>query len=261
MATNKLAPKIGFILSVLLFIFALGLYFHYQSAQEQWIWPKKTSALGFSFVGAWFAGGVAPLIYSGLFRQLSPLRGLALAGLVSTGGSAYFLYSKQDIIGNDRYLPFSILFALAFLGIIYVFIKSNRGYLRDDNSVSPVIRWAFLLFSILLFFFGLGLVLNKPHIFPLALAPDMQDIYGWFFLGSCAYFFYGFLKPSRYNVTGPMLSFLVYDLLLIPPYLQYTADVPPELQTSLTIYLSVLFVSALFSFYYLFFDYRTRMFR
>src|SRR5665647_599769 len=167
MKSNKLASKIGFILSVLLSIFALGLYFHYPSAQDQWIWPVKTSPLGFSFVGAWFAGGVAPLIYSGLFRQLSPLRALAFAGLVSTGGSAYFLYSKSDIVGNERYLPFSILFALGFLGIIYVFIKGNRGYLRDDNSVSSVIRWAFLLFSILLLLFGLGLVLNKPNIFPI----------------------------------------------------------------------------------------------
>jgi hypothetical protein len=260
MVSNKLAPKIGFILSVLIFIFALGLYFHYQLAQDQWIWPK-TPDLGFAFVGAWIAGGVSPLIYSGLFRQLSPLRGLALAGLVSTGGSSYFLYSKHDVVGNDNYLSFSMLFAIGFLGIIYVFIKSNRGYLRDDNSVSPVIRWAFLIFSILLFFFGLGLVQNKANIFPLALTPDMQDIYGWFFLGSCIYFFYGFLKPTRYNVTGPMLSFLIYDLLLIPPYLKYTADVPSELQTSLTIYLSVLFASALFSLYYLLFDYRSRMFR
>jgi hypothetical protein len=261
MSSNKLAPKIGFIISILLFIFALGLYFHFPSAQEQWIWPVKTSALGFSFVGAWFAGGVSPLIYSGLFRQLSPLRALAFAGLVSTGGSAYFLYSKHDIVGNERYLPFSILFALGFLVIIYIFIKSNRGYLRDDNSVSTVIRWAFLLFSILLFLSGLGLVQNRPNIFPIALAPDMQDIYGWFFLGSAAYFFYGFLKPSRYNVTGQMISFLVYDLLLIPPYLKYTADVPTGLQTSLIIYLSVLFISAIFCLYYLFFDYRTRMFR
>jgi hypothetical protein len=70
-----------------------------------------------------------------------------------------------------------------------------------------------------------------------------------FFLGSGVYFCYGCMKPTRYIVTGPLLSFLVYDLLLIPPYLKYTADVPAELQTSLTFYLSVLFVSALFSLY------------
>lgn len=255
------ASKLGLGLSLLLFVFGLGLYFHVPLAQDQWIWPKKTGALGFSFLGAWFAGGVAPLIWSGLFRKYSPLRALSFAGLIATGGSAGFLYSKHAILGNERYLPFSIIFLIGFIGIIYVFIKSKRGSLPGDNPVSPVIRWAFLAFSILLFYFGLQLILNKPFVFPIPLSNDMQDIYGWFFLGSFAYFLYGAWKPSRFNAIGPMLSFLVYDLLLIPPYLNYAMTVPADYRVSLILYLSVLFASALFCIYYLFFDARTKLFK
>lgn len=261
MQLTKLASLVGFVLSLLLFVFALALYFHFPLAQEQWIWPKKTSALGFSFVGAWLAGGIAPLLWSGLSGQPAPLRALSLAGLVATAGSAALLYSKHSLEGNERYLPFCILFLIAFVAIAYVFAKSNRNAIPGDNAVSPIIRWVFLCFSILLLFFGAALILNKANIFPIVLSLDMQDIYGWFFLGSAVYFFYGFLKPSRYHTMGPMISFLTYDILLIPPYLKYTAVVPPELQTSLTIYLGVLLASAVFCLYYLLLDSRTRMFR
>lgn len=183
MQQSKLASRLGFTLCVILFIFALGFYFHVPQAQEQWIWPKKTSALGFSFIGAWFTGGVAPLIWSGLTRQYSPLRALSFAGLIATAGTAGLLYAKHDIAGNERYFPFFVIFAAAFIGSVYVFIKSNRGSIPGDNKVSPLIRWVFLAFSLLLFFFGIGLVLNKLDIFPIALSPDMQDVCGWFFLG------------------------------------------------------------------------------
>lgn len=100
---------------------------------------------------------------------------------------------------------------------------------------------------------------DAQYIFPVPLTPDMAAIYGWFFLGSFTYYFYGFMKPSQLNSTGHMLSFLIYDLLMLPPYGTYWATVPPEYQLSLTVYLAVLITSAIFCSYFLFVDARTRL--
>ncbi len=43
---------------------------------------------------------------------------------------------------------------------------------------------------------GTCLVLGVPHVFPIPLTPDMAAVYGWFFLGSFAYYLYGFWRRS-----------------------------------------------------------------
>lgn len=254
------ASKLGFIFSMLLLVYALALYFQIQLAADLWVWPKSLP-LARAFAGAWIAGGLIPLIWSGLTGHFAPLRSLALAGIVATGGSAILLFNKHNLAGNERYLPFSLIFLIAFIVIIFVFIKGRQVPASRDNAVSPVVRWVFLLFTFLLVYFGIALLLDTPNIFPIQLSTDLGAMYGCFFLGSSAYFFFGFLKPTRFWTVGPMLSFLVYDLLLIPPYLKYATVVPAQFQTSLTIYLGVLISSALFCGYYLIFDPRTRVFK
>lgn len=252
--------KLSLFGSMILLVYALALFFQIQFAADLWVWPKSPE-LGLAFAGAWMAGGLFPLIWSGLRGQFAPLRSLALAGIAASGGSAVLLISKHTVAGNERYLPFGLLFLMAFLVIIYIFIKSRQVPASGDNAVSPVIRWVFLLFTCLLLYFGIALLMDTPNIFPIALSTDMGAMYGCFFLGSSAYYFYGFLKPTRFWTVGPMLSFLVYDLLLIPPYVKYAAVVPAQFQTSLAIYLSVLISSALFCGFYLFVDPRSRLFK
>jgi hypothetical protein len=56
-----------------------------------------------------------------------------------------------------------------------------------------------------------------------------------------------------------MLSFLVYDALLIPPFAAYWPVVPAEFRLSLSLYLAVLVASAVFCAYFLLADRRTRL--
>jgi hypothetical protein len=205
------------------------------------------------------AGGAAPLVWIGLSGHLAAIRAPMLAGVVANAGIALHLFAKHARPGNERYLPFAALFAIGSLMAAIVFAWGRQLPAPGDRRIPRLVRWAFLLFAALLLPVGAGLVLGLPYVFPIPLSPDMAAVYGWFFLGSFVYYLYGFWKPSRFNATGQLLSFLVYDLFAIPPYVTYWAVVPPVFQTSLITYLVVLFASSVFCGYFLLVDPRTRL--
>ncbi len=68
---------------------------------------------------------------------------------------------------------------------------------------------------------AIQLLRRAATIFPWPLRPQNSTMYGLLFLGSFAYFLYGFLRPSWHNARGQLLAFLVYDLVLIPPYAKH----------------------------------------
>jgi hypothetical protein len=243
-----------------LFLFALSVSFVLPGAMQFWIWPE-TPPLGCVFVAAMLAGGAAPLVWIGLSGHLSAIRAAMLTGMVANTGIALHLLARHALPGNERYLPFSALFAGGSILAAAVFALMGRAPATGDRDSLPIIRWAFLLFSAILLPVGVGLVLGEPHIFPIPLTTDMAAVYGWFFLGSFAYYAYGFWKPSSLNSTGQLLSFLMYDVFMLPPYLQYRSVVYPGFRISLFVYLSVLLISALFCGYFLLVDPRTRLFK
>ena len=241
-----------------LLLVALGIWFAWPGALRLWIWPK-TPPLGCAFVAAMLAGGAAPLVWIGLSGQLAAIRAPMLTGVVANTGIALHLLARHARPGNERYLPFAALFAVGSLVAVFAFAWARQLPAPGDRSIPRPVRWAFLLFAALLLPVGVALVLGLPYVFPIPLSPDMGAVYGWFFLGSSIYYLYGFWAPSQLNATGQLLSFLVYDLFTIPPYLNYWAVVPPVYQNSLNAYLTVLFVSAMFCGYFLFVDPRTRL--
>jgi MFS family permease len=240
-------------------VYALGLFFGLPAFRRWWIWPAAP-ALGLAFVGSWLAGLAAPLLWIGLTGRLRAIQGGALGGVVAFGGSGALLWAGHSLPGKERFLAFAVLFMVGALAALAAFIWSTRVG-RPPDRVSPrAVRWTFLLFSAILFPVGLGMAWNAQRIFPMPLAADTTRLYGWFFLGSCIYYFFGFLKPSMLNSTGHLLSFLVYDALLIPPFARYWPAVPAEFRLSLFLYLAVLVTSAVFCIYFLFVDPRTRLF-
>ena len=243
-----------------LILVSLGMFFTLPGVTKFWIWPE-TPLLGFVFVAAMLAGGASPLVWIGISGHLSAIRAAMLTGIVANTGIAMHLFAKHTLPGRGRYLLFSALFAFGSVLTTAVFGLSKRYPATGDGSIPPIIRWAFLLFSAILLPVGVALILDFPHIFPIPLTTDMAAVYGWFFLGSFVYYFYGFWKPSQLNSTGHLLSFLSYDLLMIPPYMTYWAAVAPEFRTSLFVYLAILITSAIFCGYYLLVDPRTRLFR
>jgi hypothetical protein len=256
----KLVQGLTGLVGAVFLVYSLGLYLRLPAARQLWIWPDSP-ALGLAFVGSWLAGLAAPLIWIGLTGHLPALRAGALAGVVVYGGSAALLWVRHSLPGKERFLPFAIVSILVAICALAVLIWSTRLPVSEDRKPPPAIRWAFLLFSAILLPVGLGMALGSPRIFPAELLPDMTRLYGWFFLGSFVYYLFGFLKPSWLNSTGHMLSFLVYDILLIPPFVQYWLAVPDEFRLNLIMYLAVLVTSMLFCIVFLFIHPRTRLFR
>jgi hypothetical protein len=254
------ARSLSLLSGILILVSSLGLFFGLPAFRNLWIWPGAPP-LGLAFAGSWFAGVAVPLIWIGLSGHLAAIRAGALSGVLAFGGSAALLWSRHDLPDRERFLPFAVIFGVGTLFALAGLAWSTRLPDLQNREIPPAIRWAFLVFSAILLPVGLGMAMGSGRIFPVPLSPDMERLYGWFFLGSFAYYFYGFLRPNWLNAAGHMLSFLVYDLLLIPPFLFYWPVVPHEFRLNLLVYLLVMVASLLFCAYFLFLDPRTRLFR
>jgi hypothetical protein len=256
---NLNAIRLGFIIAgSLFFLLSLGIFFSISAATQLWIWPAAP-ALNLAFVGAWFAGGTAALVWIGLSGHVTAFRALMLTLFVALTGSSIQLFRNQDLAGNERYLPFAILFVITALIALVVFFSTRHTPETDPTPAPVAVRWAFLLFSAILLAVGFPMVFDLTPIFPVELATDTTIVYGWFFLGSFVFYFSGYLKSTIGNTTAQMIGFLVYDVLLIPPFLAHLPDVDPGLQTNLIIYLTVLISSAIFCVYFLFVHRETRL--
>ena len=258
MVDIKRIQQVTLLIGIIVFLMALGIYLSLPGFRQLWVWPHA-APLGLAFVGAWLAGGAATAIWIGVTGHFTVLRVLMLTMVIAFIGSGLRLISQQSLPGNERYLPFALFFfASAILAAVTIGL-TRRLPERGDALPPAAIRWAFLLFSAILLLAGGALLIDRPNIFPIPLSTDVAFVYGSFFLGSFGYYFHGFLRPSALNATGQMLSFLVYDLLLIPPFLRHLSVVEDQHQTSLVVYLGVLIVSAFFCAYFLLIDPRTRM--
>jgi hypothetical protein len=242
-------------------LFALGLYLQVPLARQLWLWPAAPP-LGLAFAGSWLAGGAAAVLWAGYTGHLYALRPLQLTMLVAFAGAALHLYTRHTLPGNERYLPFTAIFATVAVLAAVAFMMTRDTRARKvirEATLHFSIRWAFLLFASILLPVGIAMVFQMPGIFPVAISPDMTAVYGWFFLGSFAYYFSGFLRPDLHQSRAQMLSFVVYDVLLLPPFLVYWHTVPSEYVPSLAVYAAVLVGSALYCGYFLFAHPRTRI--
>jgi hypothetical protein len=106
------------------------------------------------------------------------------------------------------------------------------------------VRISFLIVSLALFLATMMLFLRAPIVFPWKLNRDSSFVFGCLFLASAFYFLDGWRRPGVANAQGQLFGFFVYDLVLIPPYLQQWPKTHGGFRISLMIYLSVLFLTA-----------------
>jgi len=67
------------------------------------------------------------------------------------------------------------------------------------------------------------------------------------------------LYPNWDNAGPPLLAFLVYDLILLVPFIHHFSNVEDSHRTSLILYMIVIVYSMLLAIYYLFADPTTRL--
>ena len=84
-------------------------------------------------------------------------------------------------------------------------------------------------------------------------------LYGWVFLGLAFYYLYAVLNPKWIHALGPLLGFLVYDLVLFSPLFARFGSLQPEhLRGQVAASLIIIFSAAL-GVYFLFVNSATRL--
>ena len=104
---------------------------------------------------------------------------------------------------------------------------------------------------------GGALILKSPNVLPWNVTPETGAVFGWMFIGAAAYFAYAVVRPSWHNAGGQLAGFLIYDVVLIVPFLQRLSTNGPTV--NLVIYLAVVIYSGVLAAYFLFVNSTTRL--
>jgi hypothetical protein len=233
-------------------------------AQAPWAtgtWPWPDGRLSNIFVGSIIASVAVAFVWIGWSGELGALAAGAMAVVTIGLGSGGFLVSLGVAEGRPSLLTSgAVMLGLAVVSAGF-FFWSRRISIRDRRPMPRFLRISFFIFIVALVFAASALVLKVPNVFPWSLKPESSVMYGWIFFGNAVNFLYPMLKPAWNNARAQLVSFLAYDLVLIPPFVAQYSTVKPEYALSLNLYLLVLIYSCAVAVYYLFLDPRTRSWR
>jgi hypothetical protein len=140
--------------------------------------------------------------------------------------------------------------AITFLLSIATIILSWRQPLMDHQPMPVMIKVSFAIFVIALLMAG-GQMIFKSNVMPWPVDSRSCVVFGWIFLGAAAGFLYALIFPFWPFAKEQLYGFLVYDIVLIIPYIQHFPNVRPGYQNSLTVYTGVLIFSGALAVYYL----------
>lgn len=133
----------------------------------------------------------------------------------------------------------------------------------DETSESQptprIVRLALILEVLVLAGAGLLLLLKVPTTLPWNLSPESSVLYGWVFLGLAFYYLYAVLRPQWIHALGPLLGFLVYDLVLFSPLFARFGSLQPEHVLGQVAASVIIIFSAGLGLYYLFVNPATRL--
>lgn len=213
------------------------------------------------------------------FPAMSPLSFLLLGSLLITvaAGTLWPVLMRDDALAAMlgpvyvvSLLPLAIyslqsgypIFAgVCLLGVIFgaaLWVWAWRMGFRDARPTPGPVRASFGLFLAALIVFGGQMALGRT-ILPWNVTPQLSVIFGWVFLGGAALFLYGIIRPQWITGAGILASFLVYDLILLGPFVARLPAAAPEHRTNLIIYIAALTYSGLLAIYYLVIDAKTRL--
>jgi hypothetical protein len=257
MGRRDQALRLAFVAgSIVLILLAAGYLWQMPWAIVTWPWPD--GRLSYTFVASILAAIAAAALWIGVTGELGAAAAGALNVLVIAVGMTWYLGSLALGTGRPALLPYTLVIAIAALVSLWLFWWSRRIAIHDPRPTPRPVLVAFGLFVAILLAAGSALLLRVPTIFPWPLKPESSVMFGLIFIGDAFYFLYALLSPRWHNAKAQLLSFLAYDLVLLPVFIPHIATVQPAHRLSLMIYLGVLAGSCLLALYHLFADPTTR---
>lgn len=249
------AKPVLLVIGIIELILAVGFFF--QQAWATSLWPVPDTRLSYAFIAAILAGGAAPLIWAGLSGRFASLAGYGLSfGIMYAGMglSALLFYLGNQ---NQALLWFAlVMLALAVLaGVIFT---RTRGLAETSQPTPRLVIYAFVAEVLVLAGAGILLILKVPNTLPWNLSPESSVLYGWVFLGLAFYYLYAILRPQWIHAIGPLLGFLVYDIVLFSPLFARFGNLQPEHVLGQVAASTIIIFSAALGIYFLFVNPATR---
>jgi hypothetical protein len=247
-----------FLVGVVQALFALAYFVQLPFAVRLWPFPG-TTPLTFIFVASILAAAAASTLWVASSQQYGALAGIALDYLGIMAPLAVLAYAGGAIAGNPQLLLLgfgSVVGALFGAGML---LWSLPIPLDRTIRTPLLVRISFAIFVVGLLIVSARLLLGASNVIPWTITPELSTVIGWMFLGAALYFVYGLMRPVWANAAGQLLGFLVYDLVLIVPFLRRLPTVAPEHRMGLIVYTAVVVYSALIAIYFLFLHRTTRI--
>lgn len=215
MHTTRIAlVLVGFIL----FLIGFGLLIRSPWLESRWLWPNGAWESFFFMASAFFAISFGYFIIA-IQRKLGPLRNLAIAGIVSFGGTAlYLLQASVEANGNDqsRLENWGQIFLIfAIINVLFLMASQNREIITTER-IPVSLKWILGLIVVANLWVGLRL-LGGIEAFAWQLTHEMAITYGWLLTGGAILAFLTCLEPFWENQWVLFAAFIGYDLPLIGP--------------------------------------------
>lgn len=223
------------------------------------LWPfEGTTRLSLTLVASFLAAAAASTLWTAVTRTTGALVGIGLNYLTILGPLAVFSF-QLGAAGAPRLTVFGVECLVSVILGLGLIVLGRRSPIPADPLMPGLVRWSFVVFVVALLVAGGELLLRVPNVLPWAITPDLSVVFGWALAGAAAYFAYGLVRPSWRNAGGQLAGFLVYDLVLILPFIQHFGSVIPEQRLSLILYTTVVVYSGLLGVYYLVIHRTTRL--
>lgn len=255
---DRITRPLLIVLAVIEIIFAIGYSFQIPFALSLWPFPSM-SPLSYLLLGSAFATAASITLWPVVMREPAAIAG---AGVVYVGlplPLAIYSFISASRSGSQGQMIFAVIMLIGAIIGAGLLISGWRSPARDVRPQPLLVKISFVMFIIPLFLAGVQMILKRPNILPWNVTPELSVIFGWVFTTAMIYFTYGLLRGGWANAAPHLMAFLVYDLVLLAPFLMRVPALAPEHRISMVIYLAALIYSFFLAIYTLFIDPKTRV--
>lgn len=206
------------------------------------LWPWDEGRLSYLFLGsvlAALAAGGALVVWRQSWRGALPSL-IAVAVLFGGLGAEC---ARLWLRGEAAAGAFVLACLATALGAVVLGIDVSR-LPGGQRRLAALPRLSCAVFSLALIGAGAALLAGAPHVFPWPLSPQTARLFGLIFLGLSLSYGLTALWAGHESGLVALAGFLVYDLILLPPFVAHFASVTPERLLSLSLYVAVLVYSA-----------------